>query len=202
MNKLTAAQWRKKVEKEMEKIPEKVWETITEHKKMDHIQEANEIMEGEGIEQGLAYLIEVVEQEMTSFERYHLPLLPKQENQEEEKGRETLSREMPPDKRFQAWSDIVAVLANNEKDIISFRQEVLNGQLLKPEEVPQWIEAVREKEGFTTGITLKFTAGDGWEERLVEHAKQVAAYAREGKFYPGTGYGEGSLLSYVKPGSE
>ena len=107
----------------------------------------------------------------------------------------------PPNKRFQALTDIVTTLANNDNEIISFRQEVLNGKPLKPEEVPEWIKSTAEKEGHTLTVTLNVPAGDNLGESLAEQAKQVASGFEQGKFAPGVGYGN-VYLSYVNPRSE
>lgn len=194
MNHLTSAGWRRRVQKKNGAVPNDVWDKIVDD---GHIEIAND---EEGIEEGagLDYLIEVVKRELDSFNRYasQHPRLPKQQ-----KSPETSPRELPPDGRFQALSEIVAAVISDEEDIKSFRQEVLNGQLLKPQEVPEWINSTKKKEGHTLTVSLNVAAGDSWGKDLVEQAEQIVLDAKKGKFTPGSTYGN-VTLSYVDPGSE
>ena len=193
MTHLSPTEWRKRVQKKIGKIPNEVWTVIIEKGFIEVANEEEELEEGEGLE----YLLERIEEELVSYSSYaNIPKLPKQQQ-----GQDMPPREIPPDKRFQALSRIISILANHNDEILEFRQEVLNGKLLKPEEVPEWIKSTAEKEGHTLTVTLNVPAGDNPGESLVEQAKQVASGFEQGKFVPGVGYSN-VYLSYINPRSE
>jgi hypothetical protein len=193
MTHLSPTEWRKRVQKKIGKIPNEVWTVIIEKGFIEVANEEEELGEGGG----LGYLLERIEEELVSYSSYaNIPKLPKQQQ-----GQDMPPREIPPDKRFQALSRIISILANHNDEILEFRQEVLNGNPLKPEEVPHWIQATAEKEGHTLTVTLNVPAGDNLGESLAEQAKQVASGFEQGKFAPGVGYGN-VYLSYVNPRSE
>jgi len=193
MTHLSPTEWRKRVQKKIGKIPNEVWTVIIEKGFIEVANEEEELGEGGG----LGYLLERIEEELVSYSSYaNIPKLPKQQQ-----GQDMPPREIPPDKRFQALSRIISILANHNDEILEFRQEVLNGKLLKPEEVPEWIKSTAEKEGHTLTVTLNVPAGDNPGESLVEQAKQVASGFEQGKFVPGVGYSN-VYLSYVNPRSE
>jgi len=113
----------------------------------------------------------------------------------------------PPNKRFQALTDIVATLANKDNEIISFRQEILGGKLLKPEEVPRWVRATGEKEGHTLKITLNIESKANLQKEIIKQAQAASAAISaiisgdKPPGYPVTiGLG-GSKLSYIGPDS-
>jgi len=193
MTHLSATEWRKRVQKKIGKIPNEVWTVIIEKGFIEVANEEEELEEGGGLE----YLLERIEEELVSYSSYaNIPKLPKQQQ-----GQDMPPREIPPDKRFQALSKIISMLANRDDEILKFRQEVLNGKLLKPEEVPEWIKSTAEKEGHTLTVTLNVPAGNSCSESLVERAKQVALDIKQGKVTAGVTYG-GVTLSYVNPSSE
>jgi len=190
---LKPAGWRKRVQKEIgKKIPDEVWTTIIEKGYIDMANNEEKIESGAG----LGCLLEYVESELHSYNEYAgRPTLPRP--QKNLKAAEA-TKHRPPDERFQALSDIIAVLADKEEDIRTFREEVLNGKLLKPEEVPGWIKSVSESEEPTITVTFSVTQEEDWGKALVKQAKQVAA--RQGRLTPGVGYGRVSL-SYINPAS-
>lgn len=59
-------------------------------------------------------------------------------------------RELPPDKRDWALSRILAVEAARWPEVRAFRQDVLGGRLLSPQDVPAWIEAQAAADGPST----------------------------------------------------
>lgn len=205
----TAQKWKAEVEKALEKDIEalgedwnKIWKRIESSKK-GHIDVANE-EEEEDRERpgaGLRYLLEIVEQEIDNYYYYASlkqgPRLPAQRGS----PKLTPAREAPPDRRFRALSDIIAVLADKEEEIQAFRQEVLNGQLLRPEEVPEWIESTRKKEGLSLSVTFKVVQHKDWEEEVLKQAQALATKDGKNKSIPWVGY-EREVLSYVDLDSE
>ena len=179
----------------------KIWDVIKEWKEghQTYFDIANED-EGDESGAGLRYLIDIVNRELDRYFRYRglgkASGLPKVKGQAT--PRETSEREIEPDKRGQALSDIIAVLADKEEDIRTFREEVLNGKLLGPEEVPGWIKSISESEEPTITVTFSVTQEEGWGKALVKQAKQVAA--KQGRLTPGVGYGR-VTLSYINPAS-
>lgn len=67
----------------------------------------------------------------------------------------------PPDERLMYSSKILAWDASQEQSVIDFRQEVLGGKLLFPDQVGPWIEdlAAREKGDGIRYITVKLPKG-------------------------------------------
>ncbi len=126
----------------------KIWAKIEEWKEghQTYIDIANE-EEGEDPGAGLRLLIDVVHRELDSFLRFNPdskpPGLPGRGKRTAH--HETKKKEIGFSKRGQALSDILAVLGAGNEDIKEFREEVLSGQLLQPEEVPAWIEAASER---------------------------------------------------------
>ena len=146
MKDLAPAAWRRKIEKEIgEKIPDLVWGWITTSEERKHIKQANAYEAG-APDMGLSYLIEEVKYAIEGYKhnQLNLPQITssneKQEKPEKDE-KDKSPREIKPDKRFRALSDIVAFLAGRDEDIKAFRLEALQGQLLQPEEVPAWINA-------------------------------------------------------------
>ncbi|MDI7245864.1 MAG: hypothetical protein QME92_00080 [Bacillota bacterium] len=56
-------------------------------------------------------------------------------------------KEIPPDQRLGALAQILAIEASRLPEVIAFREEVLQGRLLKVEEVSGWIRREAEKQG-------------------------------------------------------
>ena len=71
-------------------------------------------------------------------------------------ARENTEREIPPDKRLITFAKITAIEAARHPDVISFRENVLGGQLLNPEDIKEWIEEQAKNDGkATTWIKIK-----------------------------------------------
>lgn len=211
MKDLTPAAWRRKIEKEIgKKIPDLVWGWITTSEERKHIKQANAYEAG-APDMGLSYLIEEVNYAIEGYEHNQLNLPPqitspdgKQEKPKKDE-KDKSPREIKPDKRFRALSDIIAFLAGRDEDIKAFRLEALQGQLLQPEEVPAWIKATRDREGYTLPVTLNIASGANWEDRLIQQAQRIAAFSRneEGSEGERFRFKGGSVdLGYIKPGSE
>lgn len=201
---MNATSWRRKIQKEIGPVPDVVWDRIITNKTMDFIKEAahTELEDGPGA--GLDWLIEAVEHELVSYEHY-MPTLPEpppgqKESDERPDRTKSLPRTAPAGKRFQALSRIIATLANREEDICKFREEVLGGQLLTPEEVPQWIESMSETEGASFQIAFTVLQAPGWEDEVVKQAKAWAAARKQGETYPANA--SRKVLSYVVPDPE
>jgi len=193
MTHLTPTEWRKRVQREIGKVPDVVWKEVV---KDGWIEYAN-VDEEEEQGAGLRTLIDTVEKEMHKCEVYSVgPKIPKHQQ-----GQDTPPREVPPDKRFQALSKIISILASRDEEILKFRQQVLNSKLLKPGEVPEWIKSTAKKEGHTLTVTLNVSRGNNYSESLVEIAKQLALDIKQRKFTPGVAYGI-VTLSYINPSSE
>jgi hypothetical protein len=201
MTHLKPAEWKKRVRKEVGMVPNEVWAVVIEKGFVDIANKEEEIEKGAG----LGYLLERVNDELISYYKYTArPTLPKPQ-----KIMEETARQLPPDKRSQALSRIVIALFNNRNDIQSFRKEVLNGQLLKPEEVPTWVLAMQKKDGNPVNITLKITANeDNWVEEIVKQAQRVAASLKDSRpplYWARSGVSFGreyeAQLSYIEQGS-
>ena len=54
--------------------------------------------------------------------------------------RQKTIREIPPDRRLEVLSYIIAAEASRLPEVRNFREKVLRGRLLAPEDVPSWIE--------------------------------------------------------------
>lgn len=61
--------------------------------------------------------------------------------------RQRREREVRPDRRLAVLSEILAIEAGRLPAVQKFRDEVLRGKLLQPDEVPGWIEARTAEEG-------------------------------------------------------
>lgn len=207
-----ARQWKTAVEqaipediRDLNRVKPKSWDAVwrqIEDSDDNFIQNANTLEEGRQGE-GLAYLLGRIEDKIGDFYAYeeHLsrgPRLPKHKGKPASPKEST--REAPRDGRFQAMSEIVATLANREEDIRAFRQEILNGQLLKSEEVPQWIASMSEKEGRSLRFTFTVNDSEDWGEEVVRQAQACATAHKEDKFHP-VGVNREKLL-YVVPGSD
>jgi len=96
--------------------------------------------------------------------------------------------EIPPDKRFEAFSQIMAILSNKNEAVLKFREEVLKNKLLKPEEVPQWIEqqAATEQSSVTISLTMPRDCFNGkdWGIRFLNEAKRFVDTKEAGGYYP------------------
>lgn len=185
----SAREWKAIVEKASEKDIEALgdnWNTIwkrIESSKRGHIDVANEEEEEDrerpGV--GLHYLLEIVEQEIDNYYYYASfkqgPRLPAQRGS----PKLTPAREVPPDRRFRALSEIIAVLANKEEDIQAFRQEVLNSQLLRPEEVPEWIKSTKDKEGASLRVVFGVKDDECWEEEVLKQAQALVLEVKRDK---------------------
>lgn len=73
-----------------------------------------------------------------------------------ELGKKRWTREMPPNETLKALAEIQALEASRHPEVIRFRQKVLGGRLLKPEEVDEWLRAKREEEGRGVVVKLQF----------------------------------------------
>jgi hypothetical protein len=197
--------WKGKVEKRIgREIPGVIWHFLEEGEEITY---ANQLhYEDKEPQQALKHLEEVVTRYFKIYDEGALKLsrgegrkpIPKRSPEKKEK-------DISPSKCGRALSEVIAVLANRERDIREFRQDVLNGKLLKPEEVPAWIKAIRDKEGYTFLVTLQIAHGAGWEDRLVQEARRIAAFSKnkKGDVTEGFRFKGGYVdLSFVKPGSE
>jgi hypothetical protein len=199
-----ATSWRRKIQKEIGPVPDVVWDRIITDVTMDYIKEATRIESEDGPREGLEWLIEAVKRELDSYEHYMARLSEpppgQKESDERPAGTESPPRAVPAGKPFQALSRIIAALANREQAIKDFRQEVLGGRLLTPEEVPQWIKSMSETEGLSLQIAFTVLQAPGWEDEVVKQAEAWAAARKQGKTYPASASRE--TLSYVVPDSE
>ncbi len=188
----------------------KIWDVIKEWKEghQTYFDIANED-EGDESGAGLRYLIDIVNRELDRYFRYRglgkASGLPKVKGQAT--PRETSEREIESDKHGRALSDIFAVLVAGNEDIKKFREDVLAGQLLRPEEVPAWIKTTAEKEGATKTITFA-VKGDNIGEEIVRQANELAALLeghdfKAGKAPVGFSVKTGmDTLSYNDPASD
>jgi len=203
---LSETEWRKRIQRKIkEEIPDEVWKAF----KDDYIEEANLNLSSVGKSDEQEFK-EKVNEEVDSLaedvKRYlklyrigkASPKLPSFQKTPQQ----LQPREIPPDKRFQSLTRIIGALANKEEDVIKFRREILNDKLLKPEEVPIWIEERAAKENHTHTISFDVDSGVGWEDRLLEEVKHFVESRKAGElWYPGTG-AEKTVLAYPKPPSE
>ena len=211
----TAQEWKAEVEKAIEVPGEKEWEAIwkrIERSEEGHIEVTND-EEGRKSGEGLDYLLEVVEREIDSYYYYtslnQVPRLPSRPHLEVPRPTQPKEREISPDMRFWALSQIVAVLADKEEAIRAFREEVLGGRLLKVEEVPTWIESIEKKEGYTRNVRLTFKVNpENWEEEVMEELRALAMTTKENLSSVCKTYGYAGLpfrsetLSYIDRESE
>ena len=147
---LSETEWRKRIQRKIkEEIPDEVWKAF----KDDYIEEANLNLSSVGKSDEQEFK-EKVNEEVDSLAedvKRYLKLYrigkasPKLPSFQKHRSNCNL-REIPPDKRFQSLTRIIGALANKEEDVIKFRREILNDKLLKPEEVPIWIEERAAKE--------------------------------------------------------
>lgn len=173
MTTISRQEWRKKVQKKLGKIPDVVWKRVIERGYIDTANEEENMEKGAG----LSYLIEVIGPLLDDYEAFSSsPRLPTPKP-----DKDLPLVEIEPDRRFKALTDIIATLSNRDEDVRNFRDEVLGGKLLSPEEVPKWIETQKAKESHTVTVSIDVTAGDGWEDRFLEKAKQVVERRRSGK---------------------
>lgn len=181
---------RKALEKRLRRlIPDAVWETLAEGGHIEVAEQEEACQRGAGLE----YLIDKAREYLRLARKLgRKPSLP--EADEPHSG----SREAPPDKRLWALTRIMAVLANRDEEVQRFREEVLGGRLLSPEEVPKWIEEQAKKEGHT--ITVSFNVSieknqevEEFERQAVEHAKHALESGQYGMKL--------TLLSYLAPPS-
>lgn len=193
----TSPGWRKQLEKELgQKIPNVVWKRVIERGYIDTANEEEDIKDGEG----LKYLVEVIDPLLEDYEVFSSsPKLPAPKK----RGKHLPSVEIKPNKRFEALTDIIATLGNRDEGVRKFRDEVLRGKLLSPEEVPEWIKAQKVKESHTLMISMDVVAGDGLETRVSERAKQLLEAIEKGEnwllYVDGT---SGYTLHYIVPGKQ
>ncbi len=75
-------------------------------------------------------------------------------------SQDTKPRDIPPDKRLWALSQILAIEAGKRPDVASFREEVLGGKLLAFEDIEPWIEQQRQQQGNpTVWVTVPLPEG-------------------------------------------
>lgn len=106
--------------------------------------------------------------------------------------------ELPPDRRLETLGRVVAAQASKDSEITRFREDILGGRLLKPEEAAQWIREMAAKEGHTVTISFDVPAED-WRDALLEKVQQFLASG--GNFIPGMGE-RVTTLAFVSPPSE
>jgi hypothetical protein len=75
------------------------------------------------------------------------------------------AREIPADPRAWALGRILALEAARLPDVLRFRHEVLNDQLLRPEEVSTWIGKQAEEDG---PATWQMAGGEDWLHLIPE----------------------------------
>ncbi len=192
--------WRKQLQKALDqKIPDVVWKRVIERGYID-IANDEEIREKEA---GLSYLIEVVGPLLDDYEAFSSsPKLPSTERKPDRTVNLTPDKDKP-NRRFEALSEIVAVLANRDEDVQKFRDEVLGGKLLLPEKVPEWIKAQKARESHTLSISIDVTAGEGLESRISEKAKQILNAIEKGQnWFLYVDKTSGYTLHYIVPGKK
>jgi len=193
----TSQGWRKQLEKELgQKIPNVVWKRVIERGYIDTANE-EENMEKEA---GLSYLIEVIGPLLDDYEAFSSsPVLPMPKKW----GKHLPSVEVKPNRRFEALTDIIATLGNRDEDVQKFRDEVLGGKLLLPEEVPEWIKAQKARESHTLSISIDVTAGEGLESRISKKTKQILNAIEEGQnWFLYVDKTSGYTLNYIVPGKK
>jgi hypothetical protein len=180
---------RKKIEKRLKRpIPEVVWEVAKKY-----INDAYDIEIEDGEGEGYEFLLEKVKEYLEVYNEgkkgSQLPPIKSPD-----------SKEIPPDRRFWALTKIVTALANRDEEVQKFRLEVLGGKLLSPEEAPKWIEEQANKEQHTLTISFDVTAGEGWEDRLLEEVKQFVKAEKTGSLWS---HGLSlTVLDYISPPSQ
>lgn len=189
--------WRKQLQKELDrKIPDVVWKRAIERGYLDIANDEEDIKEGAGLD----YLTEVVGSLLDDYETFSLsPKLPAPQKQHEDSP----PVEIKPKRRFKALTDIITTLANRDEDVRKFRDEVLGGKLLLPEEVEEWIIAQHAKESHTLTISIDVTVGEGLESRISEKVKQTLEAIEKGqKLRSCVDQISYHTLHYVMPGKE
>jgi hypothetical protein len=205
MTHITPTEWRKRVQRKLGKIPDRVWVAVVEDGLIEDAnadavpREAGKSAQIEAQEAALDTLIEEVEKYLKG---YYSGLAAKPRLPKPQKIQDTPSIEIPPDKRFLALTKIISSLMNKEEDIKKFRSEVLQGKLLTPEEAPKWIEEQAAREKHTLTISFDVDAGEGWEDRLLEEVKQFVQTQKDGKLLPFKVGMETTTLAYIKPPSQ
>lgn len=76
---------------------------------------------------------------------------------------------IPPDERLLAVSEALAAHAAEDPDVKTFREKVLGGRLLKPEEVAEWVERYAWEEGRPTEYVV-VPSEDGLDPPVVSEA--------------------------------
>ena len=167
--------WRKQLQKALDqKIPDAVWKRVIERGYIDIANQEEELETGEGLE----YLKEQIQELMEDYEAFSSsPKLPAPKKQ----GKDSPPVEIKPNRRFEALTDIIATLVNRDEDVQKFRDEVLGGKLLLPEEVPEWIKAQKARESHTLSISIAVTAGEGLESRISESKTDIERHRRRPK---------------------
>jgi len=199
MIRLTPQGWRKKLQKEIGKVPDNIWACIIEEDCIDVANEEEELATGEG----LKYLKDEIER-FTRLSKFlsSSPKLPSPERKPNRTVNLTPDKDKP-NRRFEALSEIVAVLANRDEDVQKFRDEVLGGKLLLPEEVPEWIKAQKARESHTLSISIDVTAGEGLESRISKKTKQILNAIEEGQnWFLYVDKTSGYTLNYIVPGKK
>jgi len=189
--------WRKQLQKALDqKIPDAVWKRVIERGYIDIANQEEELETGEGLE----YLKEQIQELMEDYEAFSSsPKLPAPKKQ----GKDSPPVEIKPNRRFEALTDIIATLVNRDEDVQKFRDEVLGGKLLLPEEVPEWIKAQKARESHTLSISIAVTAGEGLESRISEKVKQILNAIEEGQnWFLYVDKTSGYTLNYIVPGKK
>ncbi len=193
----TSQGWRKQLQKELDrKIPDVVWKRAIERGYLDIANDEEDIKEGAGLD----YLTEVVGSLLDDYETFSSsPKLPAPQKQH----KDSPPVEIKPNRRFEALTDIIATLANRDEDVRKFRDEVLGGKLLLPEEVPEWIKTQKARESHTLSVTIDVTAGEGLESRISEKIKQILDAIEKGQnWFLYVDKTSGYTLHYIVPGKK
>lgn len=144
MTRLTAAAWRRLVQKEIGKVPDIVWEEIIKSND-DYLDVANQEAEEGGTGAGVGYLLERVGIELDKFHRYHGtgPRLPKLQSTP---VKESAVKPLLPGAHCAALTKIFSGMVNRDADVRQFRSDILGGKLLSGSEAADWFQSQAKKE--------------------------------------------------------
>lgn len=142
--------WRKALEKRIErKLPDYLWEKILKEEKV-YIETTNPELEPEGVNALVALALNLICGEMANLRQspWLAPSLAaaKTTPQKVPAPIELLSYK----KQIEPLSRVIALRLSKEKEVQNFRNDILGGRLLSPEEVLPWIRSVAKEEGRET----------------------------------------------------
>jgi len=129
-------------------------------------------------------LLECAESELISYRGYSQSNNPRIPQHPKAPKKLPQTKEMPPDKRFEALTKIISCQLNRDDEVRNFRQEVLGNKLLSDKEFAKWLIEQVNMEQPTETISLDITGGGGWQERFLAEASSFVEAQTVGKEYP------------------